>query len=127
MDGEGETRPADGLVVMPVVGRMRCDRRQDEGGPGETDGHRAGLVHGDSFRIPPGGRDQAPGLGASPVFRPYLRWNRSTRPSVSISFCRPVKSGWHLEQISTRCTGTVERVCTISPQAQVIMAGPYWG
>ena len=32
---------------------------------------------------------------------PYFRRNRSTRPAVSISFCLPVKYGWHLAQIST--------------------------
>src|SRR5574341_91219 len=71
----------------------------------------------------------ASGLGGADSlrFRPYLRWNRSTRPSLSISFCRPVKSGWHLEQISTLSIGTVERVWIASPQAQVMMAGMYCG
>src|SRR5262249_2506000 len=32
----------------------------------------------------------------------YFFWKRLTRPSVSISFWRPVKKGWQLEQISTR-------------------------
>src|ERR1035438_5820683 len=45
--------------------------------------------------------------------------NRSTRPSVSISFCRPVKNGWQLEQISTRRSPLwVERVGKLCPQAQ---------
>src|SRR3984893_19296975 len=46
--------------------------------------------------------------------------NRSTRPSVSTSFCRPVKKGWQLEQISTRRSPLcVERVLKVLPQAQV--------
>jgi len=39
-------------------------------------------------------------LNASPAL-PYLRRKRSTRPAVSISFCLPVKNGWHAAQIST--------------------------
>ena len=31
----------------------------------------------------------------------YLFRKRSTRPSVSISLCLPVKNGWQFEQIST--------------------------
>jgi len=67
------------------------------------------------------------GDGLAADFRPYFRWNRSTRPSLSISFCRPVNRGWHLEQISTLWTGTVDRVWITSPQAQVMMAGMYGG
>ena len=52
---------------------------------------------------------------------------RSTRPPVSTSFCLPVKKGWHLEQISTRISGTVEMVSSVLPQAQRITAGPYLG
>jgi hypothetical protein len=44
-----------------------------------------------------------------------------------MSFCRPVKRGWHLEQISTFSTGTVERVWMTSPQAQLMVAGTYAG
>jgi hypothetical protein len=33
----------------------------------------------------------------------------------------PVKKGWHLEQISTRIAGRVERVWMTSPQLQVIV------
>src|SRR5262249_33133635 len=39
----------------------------------------------------------------SDVCAPNFFVNRSTRPSVSISFCRPVKNGWQFEQIS-RCS-----------------------
>ena len=39
-----------------------------------------------------------------------------------MSFCLPVKNGWHAEQISTWIAGMVERVSTTLPQAQV---GPY--
>lgn len=44
---------------------------------------------------------------------------RSTRPSVSINFWRPVKNGWHAEQISTRRSILlVDRVWKVLPQAQ---------
>jgi len=59
--------------------------------------------------------DQAVAAG----FFPYLRWNRSTRPAVSISFCLPVKNGWQLEQISTWISFLVERVVQFAPQAQL--------
>jgi hypothetical protein len=39
-------------------------------------------------------------LRCSDVCVPNFFVKRSTRPSVSISFCRPVKNGWQLEQIS---------------------------
>ena len=39
--------------------------------------------------------------------------NRSTRPSVSISFWRPVKNGWHSLQISRCSSGLVERVLNV--------------
>jgi hypothetical protein len=48
----------------------------------------------------------------------YLRRKRSTRPAVSMSFCLPVKKGWHLEQISTRMLSLVEPVRNSLPQAQ---------
>src|SRR5262249_61084304 len=59
--------------------------------------------------------------------RLYFRWKRSTRPAVSMSFCLPVKKGWHFEQTSTRMSGLVERVLMISPQAQVIVVSTYSG
>jgi len=34
----------------------------------------------------------------SDVCAPYFLLNRSTRPSVSISFWRPVKNGWQAER-----------------------------
>src|SRR5262250_564504 len=52
----------------------------------------------------------------------YLRWNRSTRPAVSTSFCLPVKKGWHFEQISRWISGFVERVLKVSPQAHFTIA-----
>ena len=49
-------------------------------------------------------------------------WKRSTRPSVSTSFWRPVKKGWQLEQISTRMSPLwVERVLKVLPQAQTTL------
>src|SRR5262249_2708146 len=59
--------------------------------------------------------------------RLYFRWKRSTRPAVSMSFCLPVKNGWHFEQTSTRMSGLVERVLMISPHAQVIVVSTYSG
>ena len=58
---------------------------------------------------------------------PYFWRNRSTRPAVSISFCLPVKKGWHFEQTSTRMSGRVERVRTTSPQAHVMVVSTYSG
>lgn len=47
---------------------------------------------------------------------------RSTRPSVSISFCLPVKKGWQLEQISTRISPLWEdRVWKVDPHAQMTL------
>src|SRR5487761_285951 len=59
----------------------------------------------------------------------YLRWKRSTRPAVSISFCLPVKNGWQLEQISTRINSPlcVERVSNVLPQAQCTFTAWYSG
>src|ERR1700704_3050380 len=59
-------------------------------------------------------------LRLSDVCAPYFLVNRSTRPSVSMSFCLPVKNGWQLEQISTRRVSPliVERVGNVCPQAQ---------
>ena len=54
----------------------------------------------------------------SDVWAPNFLLNRSTRPSVSISFWRPVKNGWHAEQISRCSSGLVERVLNVLPQAQ---------
>ena len=38
-----------------------------------------------------------------------------------MSFCLPVKNGWHFEHTSTWMFGRVERVLTTSPHAQVIV------
>src|SRR5207249_6880499 len=61
------------------------------------------------------------------LFRAYFLWNFSTRPAVSTSFCRPVKNGWHLEQIATRRFGTVERVGYVAPHAHTIEVSTYLG
>jgi hypothetical protein len=55
----------------------------------------------------------------STVFFPYFLLNRSTRPAESRSFWRPVKNGWHCEQISTLILPTVERVSNWFPQIHV--------
>ena len=41
---------------------------------------------------------------------------------MSTNLFWPVKSGWHLLQISTRIEGSVEPVVKVSPQAQVTLA-----
>src|SRR5258708_461527 len=49
----------------------------------------------------------------------YLRRKRSMRRAVSMSFCLPVKKGWHAAQISTPMSPLwVERVTNALPQAQ---------
>ena len=52
------------------------------------------------------------------VWAPNFFVNRSTRPSVSISFCLPVKKGWQFEQISRCSSFFVDRVFQVAPQAQ---------
>ena len=50
----------------------------------------------------------------------YFRRKRSTRPAVSISFCLPVKKGWHAEQISTWISPLwVDRVVKLLPHAHI--------
>src|SRR5882762_11655476 len=64
---------------------------------------------------------------ASPAL-PYLRRKRSTRPAVSISFCLPVKNGWHAAQISTEISlFCVDRVTNWLPQAQCTRLSLYTG
>ena len=60
----------------------------------------------------------AAAFSASADWVPNFLLNRSTRPSVSISFCRPVKNGWQLLQMSRWTSFLVERVCHVAPQAQ---------
>src|SRR5262245_13506975 len=57
-------------------------------------------------------------LRCSEVCAPNFLVKRSTRPSVSMSFCRPVKNGWHAEQISRCNSCLVDRVLNVFPQAQ---------
>jgi hypothetical protein len=54
----------------------------------------------------------------SDVWAPNFFVKRSTRPSVSMSFWRPVKNGWQFEQISRCSSCLVERVFHVFPQAQ---------
>src|SRR5687768_11614711 len=63
----------------------------------------------------------------SEVWAPNFLLNRSTRPSVSISFCRPVRNGWHAEQISRCSSGLVERVLNVLPHAQRTSTSLYLG
>ena len=56
-------------------------------------------------------------LRDSEVCAPNRLVKRSTRPSVSISFWRPVKNGWQLLQISRCSSGYVDRVDHVAPQA----------
>lgn len=48
--------------------------------------------------------------------------NESTRPSVSIIVCCPVKYGWQEEQVLTLIVFLVERVLITLPQAHEIVA-----
>ena len=66
-------------------------------------------------------------LRLSDVCAPYFFVNRSTRPSVSSSFCLPVKNGWQLEQISRCSSGLVERVFHVAPHAQRASTSRYFG
>src|SRR5688572_16251521 len=63
----------------------------------------------------------------SDVCTPNFLLNRSTRPSVSISFCRPVKNGWQAAQISRCRSGLVERVLNVLPHAQRTSTASYLG
>src|SRR5713101_7405348 len=44
-----------------------------------------------------------------------------------MSFCLPVKKGWHLEQVSRRSSLRVLRVTKVSPQAQTTVTCWYSG
>ena len=66
-------------------------------------------------------------LRLSDVCAPNFFVNRSTRPSVSISFWRPVKNGWHCEQISRRSSSLVDRVFQVAPQAHRTSTSLYFG
>ena len=59
----------------------------------------------------------------SDVCAPNRFVNRSTRPSVSISFWRPVKNGWQLLQISRCSSGLVDRVFHDAPHAHLTHVG----
>ena len=52
------------------------------------------------------------------LYLAYFLLKRSTLPAESTSFCLPVKKGWHLEQISTFISLTVEPDSNSFPQAQ---------
>src|SRR3954465_11828172 len=66
-------------------------------------------------------------LRLSAVCAPNFFVKRSTRPSVSISFCLPVKNGWQFAQISRCSSGLVERVFHVAPHAQRASTLWYFG
>ena len=66
-------------------------------------------------------------LRCSTVCAPNFLVKRSTRPSVSISFWRPVKNGWHCEQMSRCRSLLVLRVCHDAPHAQWTVSSWYSG
>jgi hypothetical protein len=66
-------------------------------------------------------------LRLSDVCAPNRFVNRSTRPSVSISFWRPVKNGWHAEQIYRCSSGLVDRVLNVLPHAHRTSTSVYLG
>jgi hypothetical protein len=61
------------------------------------------------------------------AFLPYRRWNRSTRPPESTSFCFPVKKGWHSLHSSTCKVDLVERVVNVLPHEHTTVASTYSG
>src|SRR5204862_4752057 len=69
----------------------------------------------------------AAALRVSDVWTPNRLVKRSTRPSVSISFWRPVKNGWQLLQISRCSSGLVDRVFHVAPHAQRASMSWYLG
>src|SRR5688572_5787460 len=66
-------------------------------------------------------------LRCSDVCAPNFFVNRSTRPSVSINFWRPVKKGWQAAQISRCSSGLVDRVLNVLPHAQRASTSWYFG
>ena len=66
-------------------------------------------------------------LAFSTVCAPNFLVNRVMRPSVSSSFWRPVKNGWHSEQTSRCRSLLVERVIHFAPQAQCASTSVYSG
>ena len=67
------------------------------------------------------------GLARFRLWAPNRFVNRSTRPSVSISFWRPVKNGWHMLQIS-RCSSVfVDFVLNVFPHAHRTSTSWYFG
>lgn len=66
-------------------------------------------------------------VGEAQAFVPYFWRKRSTRPAVSISFCFPVKNGWHAEQMSVWISACVERVSNVLPHAHLTVAVAYTG
>ena len=69
----------------------------------------------------------AAALRLSDVCAPNRLVKRSTRPSVSTSFWRPVKNGWQLLQISRCNSGLVDRVFHVAPHAQRASISWYFG
>ena len=61
------------------------------------------------------------------AFVPYFWRKRSTRPAVSMSFCLPVKNGWHAEQMSVWISACVDRVSNVLPHAHLTVAVAYTG
>ena len=94
------------------------------------DAPRATTSRGDSTLL--GGGGSAAGfltaaLRAATEMVPNFFVKRSTRPSVSINFCRPVKNGWQAPQISRCSSFLVERVLNVLPHAQRASTSWYFG
>jgi len=70
------------------------------------------------YGLPIIGHAYDPALSDSLLNLAYFLLKRSTLPAESTSFCLPVKKGWHLEQISTFISLTVEPDSNSFPQAQ---------
>lgn len=99
--------PVDGRCSAVTSGRVRRERQV--------------VVGVESYRVEAAlflRRSASCCLRLATETEPYFLVNRSTRPSVSISFCLPVKNGWQFEQISRCSSGFVECVFQVAPHAQ---------
>src|ERR1700722_7928396 len=82
---------------------------------------RFGTPRKKSVRDQEGGAADAGRLAREPRW-PYRRWNRSTRPPESTSFCFPVKKGWHSLHSSTWRSALVECVTYVLPHEHLTVA-----
>src|SRR5437773_12105976 len=101
----GESRDRSLTLLLRGWGD-RCGLVRENGGSG--DGFQAETVCLAVLRAP--AFAVAAFLRPSTVCAPNFLVKRSTRPSVSISFCRPVKNGCQFALISWRRSGLADWV-----------------